>query len=173
MSSYFLTNALTEAGDLAAAERVCAAGLARSRDVGDVQNLNRLMFLMAMLQLRAGRPGDAAAHLREGFQVAMRTGIADLIRGLDCCGHLCAATGRPADAVTVWSAMTALMRAGQIADQPADARRRDHPLRQARQVLGPARAGAAGERGPPMTAATPAPYALLLTPPRPPPPPTT
>ena len=163
MGSYFLTSALTEAGELAAAERVCAAALARSREVGDVQNLSRLMFLMAMLLLRAGRVGDAAAQLREGFQVALQTGIADLFRGLDCCGHLCAANGRPAEAVTVWSALTALLRAGQIADPPADARRRDRPLREARQALGPARARAAGERGAAMSPATAAEYALLLT----------
>jgi len=94
MSSYFLTSVLADAGDLAAAERVCAAGLARSRDVGDVENLGRLGFLMAMLQLRADRAAEAAAHLREGFQIAVQTGVADLSRGLDCCGYLCAATGR-------------------------------------------------------------------------------
>jgi len=168
MGSYFLTSALTEAGELAAAERVCAAGLAWSREVGDVQNLSRLMFLMAMLLLRAGRAGDAAAQLREGFRVALQTGIADLSRGLDCCGHLCAATSRPAEAVTIWSALTALLRAGQVADQPADARRRDPLLREARQALGPARARAAGERGAAMSPATAAEYALLLTDPGPP-----
>ncbi len=167
MSSYFLTSVLAEAGDLAAAERVCAAGLARSRDVGDVENLGRLMFLMAMLQLRAGRAAEAAAHLREGFQVAVQTGIAELILGLDCCGHVCAATARPADAVTVWSAMTALMRHGQVADRPAEAHRRDQPLRQARQALGPARMRAAQARGAAMSAATAAQYALMLTDPGP------
>ena len=35
--SYVLTIALINAGDLAAADEVCAAGLARSRDAGDVQ----------------------------------------------------------------------------------------------------------------------------------------
>jgi predicted ATPase/DNA-binding CsgD family transcriptional regulator len=168
MSSYFLSSVLIEAGDLAAAERVCAAGLARSRDVGDVENLGELLILMAMLQLRAGRTGHAAAHLCEGLQIAVRTGGAELIRGLDCCGHLCAATGRLADAVTVWSAMAALMRRGQVVDWPADARRRNHPLREARQLLGPARARSAEERGAAISPATAAEYALLLTDPGPP-----
>jgi DNA-binding CsgD family transcriptional regulator len=168
MSSLSFASVLNEAGDLAAAERVPAAGLAQSRDVGDLDNLGHLLFLMAMLELRAGRASDAAAHLREGFQIAMRSGsIAELIRGLDCCGHLCAATGRPADAVTVWSAMAALMRHGQVVDWPTDARRRDPPLRQARQALGPARARAAEERGAAMSPATAAEYALLLTDPDP------
>ena len=43
MRSYVLTDVLTEAGDLAAAERVCAAGLARSRDAGDLWNLALLL----------------------------------------------------------------------------------------------------------------------------------
>ena len=60
------------------------------------------------------------------------------------------------------------MRAGQVADPPADARRRDRPLREARQALGPARARAAGERGAAMSPATAAEYALLLTDPGPP-----
>jgi DNA-binding CsgD family transcriptional regulator len=164
MSSYFLTSVLTEAGDLTAAERVCAAGLARSREVGDVVSLGELLVLMAVLELRAGRVVDAVAHVREGFRIAVHTGIAaELVHGLDCCGHLCAATGRLADAVTVWSAMAALMRAGQVVDWPADARRRDHPLREARQALGPDRARAAEERGVAMNPATAAEYALLLT----------
>ncbi len=57
---------------------------------------------MADLDVRAGRPGDAAAHLREAAQIALQTGawivILDILEG---CGYLCAATGRPADAITV------------------------------------------------------------------------
>ena len=72
--SYVLTIVLTEAGDLAAAERVCAAGLARARDAGDLWNQAILLPRIADLDLRAGRTGDAAAHLREGLQLAVRTG---------------------------------------------------------------------------------------------------
>ena len=64
--SYILTMVLTEAGDLAAAERICAAGLARSRDAGDLWNQAGLLMRMAILDLQAGRASDAAAHLREG-----------------------------------------------------------------------------------------------------------
>ena len=69
-----LTDVLIRAGDLAAAERVCAAGLAQSRDAGDLWNLASLLPKMATLDLQAGRAEDAAAHLREALQIAVRTG---------------------------------------------------------------------------------------------------
>ena len=43
----------------------------------------------------------------------------ELLNGLDCCGHLCAATGRPAEAVTVWAACAALDRPQELTDPPA------------------------------------------------------
>jgi tetratricopeptide (TPR) repeat protein len=72
--SYLLTGVLTDAGDLAAAERVSAAGLARARDVGDLWNQGALLPRIVDLDLRAGRVEDATAHLREGLQIAVRTG---------------------------------------------------------------------------------------------------
>ena len=66
---------------------------------------------MVILDLRAGRFEDAAAHLREGLQIATRTGgWFELHNGLDGCGYLCAATGRHAEAVTMWAAHAALAR---------------------------------------------------------------
>ena len=110
----------------------------------------------------------AAAHLREGLQIAMRTGgWLELVNSLDCCGHLCAATGRPAEAVTMWAAFAALLGHGGAADVPVDVRRRDEPLRAARQALGPGRTRAAEDRGAAMSLATAAEYALMLTAPNP------
>ena len=51
-----------------AAEGMCAAGLAASRDTGSQETLAGLLDLMAVLDLRAGRTGDAAAHVREALQ---------------------------------------------------------------------------------------------------------
>jgi predicted ATPase/DNA-binding CsgD family transcriptional regulator len=162
--SYALTHVLIEAGDLAAAERVCAAGLARSRDAGDLSHQVGLLPKAAVLDLQAGRVQDAAAHLREGLQAALRAGGGvELANGLDCCGHLCAVTGRRAEAVTVWAALTAFLQDEGFTDLPADARRRDEPLREARKALGPARVRAAEERGAAMSLVTAAEYALLLT----------
>ena len=53
--SNILTMALTELGDLAAAERICAAGLARSREAGDLWSLARLLTQLAVLDVRAWR----------------------------------------------------------------------------------------------------------------------
>ena len=155
--SYVLTGALILAGDLADADDVCAAGLARSRDAGDVFNQWSLLPCMVLLDVFAGRFEHAAAHLREGLQIAMRTGgWFELNHYLDGCGYLCAATGRPADALTMWAASAALL-------GPADLRLRDLPLRSARQVLGADRTRAAEDRGAAMSLATAAEHALMLT----------
>jgi predicted ATPase len=91
-----LTGVLNETGDLAAAEDVCAAGLARSREVGDLLNLTRLLAETVGLALRAGRADDAAVHLRELLLIAARTGGGtELCNGLEYCGFLCAATRAP------------------------------------------------------------------------------
>jgi predicted ATPase/DNA-binding CsgD family transcriptional regulator len=164
-----LTAVLVQAGDLAAAEATCAAGLARCRDAGDLWNLAALLVKMATVDLRVGRAGEAAAHLHEALQIAIRTGSRlEVLNGLDCCGHLCAATRRCAEALTVWAALAALQRQEGFTDLPPDARRRDEPLRKARQAAGPGRARAAGERGTAMSWDTVAEYALMLTAPGPP-----
>ena len=167
--SCLLAHALTEAGDLAAAETVSAAALTRSRDVGDLRNLSDLRSTMVILDLEAGRHREAAAHLREQLQIITRSGEWGYLDDvLDCCGLLCAATGRPAEAVTAWAARAALHRHQQVQDWPPEARRRERPLRQARQELGPGRTQAAEERGAAMSLDTAAEYALMLTDPGPP-----
>ena len=92
--SNVLTLVLIEAGNPAAAERVCAAGLARSRDAGDQWNLGSLLTYMAILYLQEARIDNARAHLNEALHIGLRTGGRnDLREVLDWCGHLCAATG--------------------------------------------------------------------------------
>ena len=161
--SAMLAEALIEAGDLAGAQGVCAAALARCREVGDAIKLAELVMLMADLDLRAGRIKDAAGQLREGLQAAVRAGNwLGVLSGLWRCGLVCMATGRSANAVTVWAACDALGQQGGWAPlslTPAEARRRQ----QARQVLGAGRARAAEDRGAAMSLATAAEYALILT----------
>jgi DNA-binding CsgD family transcriptional regulator len=153
---------LTEVGDLAAAERPCAAGLAGAQDPGVP------LEKMAVLDLYAGRYEDAASHLREALQTSLRTGVpGKVLEDLDCCGYLCALTGRPAEAVTVWAAVVVLGREGFSVPLPPDPPEgwfpRQESLREARQALGPARSRAAEERGKAMSLATAADYVLMLT----------
>jgi predicted ATPase/DNA-binding CsgD family transcriptional regulator len=165
---HILTTVLIEAGELAAAERVCAAALAGARDAGDLWSLGNLLEKMVVLDLTAGRYPDAASHLREALQTALRTGVRrKVIEDLDCCGYLCAWTGRPAEAVTVWAAVAALGREGFSApshpDRPEGWFQRQGALREARQALGPDQVQAAEERGSAMSLATAAEYVLMLT----------
>jgi DNA-binding CsgD family transcriptional regulator len=118
---------------------------------------------MAVLEVRTGRAEEAAAHLREQLQIVTRAGVrVGVLSGLDTCGELCMATGRPAEAVTVWAAMAAL--AGPM-PLPIGARltgRREEPLRKLGQQLGPIRTRAAEQRGAAMSLATAIEYALML-----------
>ena len=154
---------LTETGDLAAAEQACTATLASCRDAGDQANLCGVLWHLMIVDLRTGRTGEAAAHLRELLQIATQTGVRPLIHaGLDCCGHLCAATGRPAEAVTAWAAMSALAGPWPVLRGGLNPARRDALRQQAQALLGPAGARAAEERGAAMSLATATEYALLL-----------
>jgi DNA-binding CsgD family transcriptional regulator len=166
---HILTTVLIAADDLTAAERVCAAALAGARDAGDLWGLGNLLEKMVVLDLSAGRCPEAASHLREALQTALRTGVrARLLDDLDCCGYLCFMTGRQAEAVTMWAAMVALQGHEGFSvpsrpDMPEGWFQRQEPLREARRALGPAPAQAAEERGQAMSLATAAEYALMLT----------
>jgi predicted ATPase/DNA-binding CsgD family transcriptional regulator len=166
--SQILAMVLTGAGDLAAAEQVCTAGLSSCRDVGDLGNLCYQLWNRAILDLRAGRIEDAAEHLHEQLQIAMQTGLRlGLLAGLDCCGYLCTATGRPAEAVTVWAAMSRLAGPWPLPHGPADPGEREGLLRKARELLGPARTRTAQERGAALSLATATEYALMFAAPAP------
>jgi DNA-binding CsgD family transcriptional regulator len=167
--SFVLAAALMDAGDLAAAEAVGAAALAQARDTGDLYNEATLLSRAVILDLEAGRFQDGAAHLRETIQFDMRTATwGGFSNALDYCGLLCAATGRPAEAVTVWAAHAAHLGHQDDEDTPAEVRRREGPLRRARQALGPGRTRAAEQRGTAMSTQTAVEYALVLTDPSPP-----
>ena len=82
-----------------------------------------------------GRTENAAAHLREALQTAVRTGSRlSVFNDLDCCGDLCAATGRRAEAVTIWAAEAALSRHEGYREPPAGERLRRERLREAWQA---------------------------------------
>jgi len=123
----------------------------------------RVLWHLTILDLRTGRTHEAAAHLRELLQIAMQAGLRALVHtALDCCGQLCAATGRPAEAVTAWAAMFALTGAWMPLYGEQNTARRDELRRQVEELLGPVRTRAAAERGAAMSLATATEYALLL-----------
>ena len=155
--------ALLETGDLASAWQCCTDGLVQARQAGDLHGQAQCLSAMADLDQLAGRIPEAGAHQRESLQIATRTGDPrDLLNCLETCGHLCAATGRWAEALTVWAAVIALSRENGIIDPPQDAHRRQAPSRKARQLLGAARARAAEQRGTAMTAATAGEFSTML-----------
>ena len=168
--STVLVSALVGAGDLAGAESACAAALAQCRDAGDMTKLAGLLSLTADLDVQTGRFQDAAAHLREGLQVVLRTGdLWETGNGIWSCGWLCTATGRYAEAATLWAAYAVHYRQqGLVGQTPEEARREQAAFTKIRQALGPARVRAAEERGAAMSLDTAAEYALMLTAPAPP-----
>jgi predicted ATPase/DNA-binding CsgD family transcriptional regulator len=170
--SLVMIMALIEAGDLAAADSAGAVALARCREAGDMSSLPRMLMMMSDLHVQLGRFPDAAAHLHDGLRAALRTGNWYDVggNGLFYCAWLCTATERYAEAATVWAAVAVHARQqGAPIDANADeTRRREEALSKARQALGPARFGAAEQRGAAMSLDTAAEYALMLTAPPPP-----
>jgi DNA-binding CsgD family transcriptional regulator len=167
--------ALMESGDLATAEQVCVATLASARAVGDLSAADPLLINLVDLDMRTGRPADAAVHLREATLLMLSTGNRfEVVNALDGCGHICAGTGRFADAITCWAALYAIHQ--QFGYPPMDgdlpreeSLRRKNALHRARQAVGPVRTRQAEQRGAAMSWATAAEYVLMLTAPDPPP----
>ena len=161
-----LATALMETGQVGPAE-LSTEGLVQTRADGALLDEAEYLWLLAELCLRTGRMSDAGAHLRASLQVAAQTG--DRRRVLDClgtCGHVCAATGRWAEAVTLWAAYEA--RSSDLGlPELQDARRRQESLRKAGQALGPEKTQAARERGAAMTLATAPEFASVMTAPQP------
>src|SRR5262249_44214564 len=136
-AGYVLTSTLVMAGGPAPPGQGCAPALTPSRRAGGVAAPRVPLSWVVVRGPSAGRAQDAAAHLREGLQISLRTGGRyELLTCLDGCGYLCAETGRPAEAVTIWAAFAVLVgHGGTVEHAPALARRRAEPLRAARQAL--------------------------------------
>ena len=154
---------LIDANDLEPAREHARRGLELARHAGDEKDQSDFLTLITHIDLRAGRHNDASALLREAIELASRCGLQlGQIGALDLTGFLCAATGRWDDAVTMWAAHSACLRAYELLDIPSDALRRRDLVARAGQALGSGRTQAAERRGAAMTLATASEYALLL-----------
>ncbi len=163
---------LAAVGQVAAAQRSSADGLAWARQAGDLSGQAFWLIMLGYMDQTAGRIPQAGAHLREVLQIAARTGDRRrLVECLDLGGHICAATGRHAEAITLWAASGARRQDYGMPDLPDFVRRREGPSRKAANALGAARTRAAGERGAAMTLQAAGEYAALLATPGPPQPP--
>ncbi len=117
LCGHTLTTVLIEVGDVAAAERTCAAaaGLG-ARDAGDLGGVWGTCWRRWWFSTwpRPPLPRPPPCTWREALQDRpCGPGYAGkVIEDLDCCGYLCAWTGRSAEAVTVWAAVVAPEREG-------------------------------------------------------------
>jgi predicted ATPase/DNA-binding CsgD family transcriptional regulator len=154
-----LATVLTETGELDFARRLCGTGLALSRQVEDQSSLSYLLTIMATLERQAGNLAEARAHLSEGAGIALRSGDhADQANFVNEGGYQCAATGRWADAVTLWAAHTADRDRRGLPAEPGDNQNRAEYLEQIEQALDAGQLREAEERG----ARTPIPAAVEL-----------
>ena len=163
-----LAEVLGEIGEATEAQRYCAHALALAREAGALYDQGVSLLTMAQLDLFAGQLAQARAHVREVIELFAQTGAnLLLINCLDLCVDLCAAMRRWREAITAWAALAAVRRAAWIpgdgqADGLAGEEEGQERLGQAREVLGPAVARAAEERGAAMSPAAAAEYVLLL-----------
>jgi predicted ATPase/DNA-binding CsgD family transcriptional regulator len=137
-----------DAGRLDQAGRACAEGLALARRAGDVDMEADFLYFTTHIALQAGDFDHAGPPIRESLRLSMRSG--DRLRLLDClddCARLCAATGRPAEALTLWAARRSLGEAALMPELTQAAHLRDTRLREVRALLGPKAAEAAEQRG--------------------------
>ena len=135
-----------------------------------MNNLGGLLPIMADADLRAlpAPPMPPRTCARQPSSRCKPGPGSTILNVLEGCGHLCAATGRPADAITAWAAQETLeQQDGFWEPDDSATHRREGALRDAWRVLGPRRARAAEQRGAAMSLATAAEYALMLDHPQP------
>jgi hypothetical protein len=100
--------ALVYNGELDGVPELCEQCLAAARTAGDLGEQADVLCLMVVAARKGGQHAAARAWLRESAELAVYGGYPlRMIDVVEQGGHLCAATGRPAEAVTLWSAATA------------------------------------------------------------------
>jgi len=155
---------LCDIEELAAARRVCTAGITLSRRANDVTYLLSSLTTMANIERWAGNVREALTHLSEAAGLAARNGDhVNLMNLINECGYLCAETGRWADAATLWAANIAdRNRRGLVIPQGDEIDRAKY-LPRLERALEPGQLRAAQQRGAGMTPAAAAELAIMTT----------
>jgi DNA-binding CsgD family transcriptional regulator len=155
---------MNDVGQGALALQSCSAMLTNAEAAGDLGDQADFHETIVYIARHTGQLAGAEEHLRKAIGLALRTSNAlRLIDCLDNCAHLCAATSRWPEAITLWAAFQAHNAAIGVPDLPQDARRREEPLRRGAQILGAGQARAAEQRGAIMTLEIAAELATMLT----------
>jgi len=142
---------------------LCDQCLAAARTAGDLSEQADILFLVAVAAFKGGQLATARARMREAAELSVNAGYPlRLVDVLELGGHLCAATGRPAEAVTLWSARTAQCQAAGVVEPPHDKRDRERPLAEATRALDPQQLTAARSRGAAMTLAAAVEFAVIM-----------
>ena len=141
-------------GHLDEALELCEQLLAEARAASDLNRQADTLYMMSEVAFKNEQLDDARAYLHETAELAMAYGgyPLRLIDVLDKSGHLCAATGKYAAAISLWSAYAAQNKAAGLADTPEVERARQLPLRAAKQALNARQVKTAEVRGAAMTA---------------------
>ena len=141
---------------------LCEQCLAAARIAGDLSEQADVLCLMAVAARKGGQLTAARAWLRESAELAVYGGYPlRMIDVVEQGGHLCAATGRPAEAVTLWSAVTAQCQAVGLVEPLQEAGDRERPLAEARRALDDRQFAAAESRGAAMTLAVAVEFAVI------------
>ena len=158
---YVLALVLYEIGQLDSARRVCATGLTLSRLVNDLMGLIQLLGVMADIERQEGDLAAAGAHMREALALAAQTGHSmRLLNLIESCGHLSAAGGHWADAITLWAAFSADGKRRGRPGGPVNDRYAEYAS-QIEKALDPAQLRAAEDRGAAMPVAAAAELAVM------------
>jgi non-specific serine/threonine protein kinase len=155
-----VTHVLIEAGELGRARQACAGELAQSRTVGDLTTLTSLLSYAVKIEWLTGDMTEVRSHIHEAAGIASRIGDhTNLYFYIDQCALVCAATGHPAEAITLWAAVDAEReRAGSLTTTDKRELRR-----QAVEAISPEQVRMAAKRGARMTPAAAVEFIVMVT----------
>src|SRR5262249_22556902 len=158
-----LAGALVGNGQLDGGPELGEQRLAAARAAGDLSEQADMLYLMSLAAGLAGQLAAARDYLRESAELAVYGGYPlRMIDILEQGGHLCAAAGRPAEAVTLWSVRAAQCQATGLVEPPQETGYRERPLAEARRALSARQSAAAAPRGAAMALAAAVEFAVIM-----------